>query len=71
MGGWGGSDNSPVLSPPSHMWFVKLCQRTKSESEAVREEEIEGVCAPLLTTETACVCVYSIRGKALRMSGEE
>lgn len=44
----GNSDNSPVLSPPSHMRFVKLCQRTKRESEAGKGEESEGV----------CVCVY-------------
>lgn len=41
--GGGGSDNSLVLSPPSHMRFVKLCQRTKRESEVEREEESEGV----------------------------
>lgn len=45
-----------MLSPPSHMWFVKLCQRTKRESEAATEEESEGVCTSLPTV-PLCVCV--------------
>lgn len=53
----GNSDNSPVLSPPSHMRFVKLCQDIKEKSEAGREGR--GV----------CVCVRTTRVKVLRMSG--
>lgn len=60
-----------MLSPPSHMWFVKLCQRTKRESEAATEEESEGVCTSLPTVPLCvCVCVLSVRVRVLRMSGE-